>query len=137
PCLGGLQPRPRVQPNRPRWPFLQGGILLNGGKRDEALERLRQAVDLCGATGEENYTPRLFLAETLLVLEQSSEAEALVGHVLAHDPRHVRGHFDAGIVAAARQDWQACRTHWEACVGNPQGQRKACTQLAAVCLRLG
>jgi tetratricopeptide (TPR) repeat protein len=56
--------------------------------------------------------------------------------VLTADPQNVRAHYDLGILASARGDWQQARSHLLNCVGSPQARKRACAQLATVCLRL-
>ena len=52
-------------------------------------------------------------------------------------PDDARANYGLALVYAARQDWQASRTHLLRCAGNPFVQQKACVQLASVCRRLG
>jgi tetratricopeptide (TPR) repeat protein len=127
----------RLDPDNPRWPYLAGGTLLNLGRPDDALPKLERAVALCDRAHENNMTPRLRLAETLAALGQAEAAARQCEQILAADPQNVRAHFDLGMFAAARGDWQQSRAHLLACVGSPQARKRACAQLAADCQRLG
>jgi tetratricopeptide (TPR) repeat protein len=153
----------RLDPGNPRWPYYQAGTLINAGDREAALPLLRRATELCEVKDEGNDAPRLLLAETLLALGRLDEAEKHFRSVLdrqpaageggasvnnsgplfvpgSDDPRAVfalRAHFGMGLLAARRQDWPASREHLLRCAHSPFAQKKAATQLAAVCLRLG
>jgi tetratricopeptide (TPR) repeat protein len=127
----------RLDPNEPRWPYCQAGVLLNQGRTEVALLYLRQAVDRCTATEPDNDAPRLLLAETLLSLGQLDESEEEFRRVLARKPEMARAHFGLARVTSARQDWQTSRSHLLRCVNSPFARKKASTQLALVCLRLG
>src|SRR5579884_4072424 len=72
----------RLEPGNPRWPYCQAGPLINRGDREAALPYLERAAELCDAAEPDNQVPRLFLAETLLVLGRTEEAEAHFRRVL-------------------------------------------------------
>jgi tetratricopeptide (TPR) repeat protein len=126
-----------LDPANPRWPYFQSAPLLNQGDRPGALPYLRRAAELCDARQESTSTPRLLLAETLLALGQLNEAEAEFASVLGREPDSVRAHFGMGLLASAREDWEASRGHLLRCLGNPQARRKASIQLTAVSQRRG
>lgn len=127
----------KLDPDNPRWPYLAGGVLLNLGRPDDALPKLERAVTLCEYTHENTLTPRLRLAETLATLGQAEAAARHCEQALTADAQNVRAHFDLGMFAAARGDWQESRAHLLVCVASPQARKRACAQLAADCQRLG
>jgi tetratricopeptide (TPR) repeat protein len=127
----------RFEPSNPRWPYFRGGPILNQGDRAGAVPYFQRATDLVEASGEANDTPRLFLAETLLALGRMDEAEGHYRRVLARHPDDLRAHYGLGLLAVARDQWDAARDEFRRCLGSPQAQQKACVQLAAVCQRLG
>jgi tetratricopeptide (TPR) repeat protein len=127
----------RLDARNPRWPYYQGGTFQARGGYAAAVRCLRRAADLCVGPEADNITPRLLLAETLLTLGQTDEAEAELNQAAARRPDDARVHYDRGLLAAARQDWPAAREHLLRCPGSPQARQKACVQLAAVSQRLG
>ncbi len=124
----------RLDPRNPRWPYYQGGVLVNQGERDKALPLLRRAADL--DEGEGGQAPRLLLAETLLGLGRLDEAESELKAVQARQPQDVRLLFDLGLLAVARQDWGEARPRLLRCRNSPLSRQKALIQLSGVCLRL-
>jgi tetratricopeptide (TPR) repeat protein len=127
----------RLDPSNPRWPYHQGGVLLNQGRREEAIEYFRRAVVRADARGERNDVPRLMLGETLLTLGRLDEAGKFFQQALQHRDDDPRVQFDLGLWCVARQDWMAAREHLSRCLGSPQARQRACKQLAVVLLRLG
>jgi Flp pilus assembly protein TadD len=127
----------RLDPGNPRWPYFQGGTLINRGNREEALPYLERAVQLCEARGEPSAAARLQIGEALLTLGRLEEAEAQFQRVLDQARDDPRAHFDMGVLTAARQDWQASRAHLLRCLPSPSAQQKASAQLAVVSQRLG
>ncbi len=87
----------RLDPRDPRWPYLQG-VTLEFGAPEEALPKLRRAVELAG----NEPAPRLRLAETLLTVGQLDEAETLFRFVHQDDPENARALLGLGRVASAR-----------------------------------
>jgi tetratricopeptide (TPR) repeat protein len=127
----------RLDPSDPRWPYQQGGVLLNQGRREEAVTFLRQAVDRAAARQDANPAPWLQLVETLLTLGRLDEAEDLLRpalDLLKDDPR---ANYDMGLLYMARQDWATAREHFLRCLTSPQARQKASLQLSVVLLRLG
>jgi tetratricopeptide (TPR) repeat protein len=127
----------RLDAHNPRWPYYQGGTCHAGGDYAAALPFLRRAADLCVGPEAGNVVPRLLLAETLLTLGRTGEAEAELNQAAARQPNDARVHYDRGLLAAARQDWPAARDHLRRCLDSPQARQKACVRLAAVSQRLG
>jgi tetratricopeptide (TPR) repeat protein len=127
----------RLDPHDPRWPYFQGGILISHSRQEEALPYLRRAVACCRARGEPTLAPRLFLVESLLALGRLEEAETELQPALIRQPDEERVHYDAGLLAVARQDWQSAYRHFSHCLQSPFTRQKARLQLTTVCRRLG
>jgi tetratricopeptide (TPR) repeat protein len=127
----------RLDPANPRWPYHQGGVLLNQGRREEAVEYFRRAVERADAKGDRNDVPRLMLGETLLTLGRLDEAGDVFQQVQHRRPDDPRVQFDLGLWCIARQDWKAARDHLSRCRSGPQARQRAYRQLAVVLLRLG
>ncbi|HWG42547.1 MAG TPA: tetratricopeptide repeat protein [Gemmataceae bacterium] len=127
----------RLDPSNPRWPYYQGGSLLNQGDRETALPYLRRAVERCAVSERDNHAPQLTLAETLLTLGRQEEAEEHFRQVLERQADNPRARYGMALVASARQDWESSRSQLLRCVGSPFVQRKARVQLAIVSQRLG
>lgn len=127
----------RLDPNEPRWPYYQAGILVNRGQPEATLPYLRHAVERCATADPDNDAPQLLLGEMLLILGRLDEAEEEFRQVLARKPEEARAHFDQARVASSRGDWQTCRSHLLRCANSPFARKKASIQLALVCLRLG
>jgi tetratricopeptide (TPR) repeat protein len=127
----------RLDRENPRWPYYQAVVLINRGDREGALPFLRRALELGEAHGGENPAARLVLAEALLTLGRADEAEPLVRRAREMRPDDARARYDSGLLAVARQQWEAARGHLLECLGSPFARQKARVQLAAVCGRLG
>jgi tetratricopeptide (TPR) repeat protein len=126
----------RLDSSNPRWPYHQGGVLINQGRRNEAVAFLRRAADLTGGRGEANAVLRLVLGETLLTLGGLDEAEALFRAVLGLQKDDPRANFDMGLLCVARKAWPAARDYLLRCLPSPQTRRKACLELSVVLQRL-
>lgn len=127
----------RLERDNPRWPYFQAVVLVNHGEREAALPLFQRSVELCEVAEPDNVVPQLVLAETLLALGRTEEAEGNIRQVLSRRTDDARAHYDLALAASARQDWETSRTHLLRCTGNPFAQQKASVQLAAVCQRLG
>jgi tetratricopeptide (TPR) repeat protein len=126
-----------LDPTEPRWPYFQGGSLVNQGDRQGAVSYFQRAADRARTKGETTTAPALSLADTLLELGRIDDAERVYHQVLAHDSEEPRAHLGMGRVAFAREDWETSRSHLLRCINNPFAQKKACTLLSAVSRQLG
>jgi tetratricopeptide (TPR) repeat protein len=126
----------RLDPADARWPYYRADALLQHDP-DAALPLLGRAVELCDRTDPGNTAPRLRLAETLLAVGRSEEAEKQLALVLRTDPDSPRAHLNLGMLAYDRDDLAKSREHLERCQDNPSARQRACNRLAEVCLRLG
>jgi tetratricopeptide (TPR) repeat protein len=128
----------RLQPEEPRWPYLQGESL-RMREPAAAVEHLRRAVAVWERQGGTPLIGRLQLAEALLDVGRFDEAEAQLARGLEADPNDAELWLARGQVAWARDDPQALkasRAYLQRCCKSPQTRRRACTLLAAVCRRL-
>jgi tetratricopeptide (TPR) repeat protein len=127
----------RLDPSEPRWPYYQGGSLVNQGDRQGALAYFQRAAERTRTKGGATNAPSLYLAETFLALGRLDEAEREYRQVLARDSDDPRAHLGMGMLAMAREDWETSRTHLLRCMNNPSAQKKACTFLSTVSRQLG
>jgi tetratricopeptide (TPR) repeat protein len=89
-----------LEPNNPRWPYLQGLILARSSDPELTVPLLRRA----GALNGPALTPRLRLGEVLFQAGRIDEAEAEFQEVLQHDPENPRALLGLGRVANSRND---------------------------------
>jgi tetratricopeptide (TPR) repeat protein len=127
----------RLDPLNPRWPYYQGGILLNRGDREGAVRHFRRAAARAASAAEGQDAPALLLAETLLGLGRLEEAAAELERVRERRPNDVRVRFDLGLLAVARQDGTTAREQFRTCLDSPFTREKARRQLAIVAQELG
>jgi tetratricopeptide (TPR) repeat protein len=124
-ALVALAEAERLDPKEPRWPYLQG-VTLQRGNPDQALPKLRRAVELSHETA-----PRLRLAELLIPADQLDRAEALLGEVEQAEPGNVRAELDLALVARNRGQLATCLEHLRRAEQGPLGRRKAAAALRA------
>ena len=123
----------RLDPREPRWPYHQGVLLLLYNPND-AIPRLRRAVELCG---DNNLAPRLRLSEALLSLDQLDEAEQEFHFLLKQDPTIGRVQLGLGRIALQRQEWQQAQSHLEAAAKDGSSARATAIALAELHQRRG
>jgi tetratricopeptide (TPR) repeat protein len=128
-CLAEAE---RADPRQPRWPYLQGTILLLSDPQ-AAIDCLQRAVERSG----EALGPRLRLVEALLGAGRLDEADRHLQEALEQDAHDVRIQFDLGRLALERQDWRTALAHLTACVEDEHARRRALTMRAQVYRRLG
>lgn len=126
----------RLDPNDPRWPYFEGLYRLTRDT-DSSLPYLQRGAALCRPGGEEGTAVRLRLAEALLERGRLDEAEQQLRPLAADDPDNPRLHYDLGVLAVARQNFDAAVDHLSLAAGSPFARQKACAHLAAVSLRRG
>jgi tetratricopeptide (TPR) repeat protein len=124
----------QLEPNNPRWPYLQGEALHLSDNR-AALPPLQRAAALAGSS--DTIAPPLRLAEVLLALGRNDEAETQLRRALELEPDNPTVHYYLGLLALTRDDLPASLRHLTRCQHSPFTQRKACSQLAAVYRRMG
>ncbi|OWK34719.1 TPR repeat [Fimbriiglobus ruber] len=126
-----------LQPDDPRWPYFQGIVLANRGEREAAIPHLVRAGEKSEKVSKGRSVPHLALAETLLAIGRTDEAEESLRRAASVGPDDPRVQFDSGLLAVARDGWAVARDRFVACLGSPFARRKARIQLAAVYRRLG
>jgi tetratricopeptide (TPR) repeat protein len=123
----------RLDPREPRWPYLQGWVLIRDDA-EAAILRLRRAAELCG---DEYDVPQLRLSEVLLARDHPEEAERGFKHLLQRDPLHAAAHLGLGRLAVRRQRWRDALPHLERAAADRRTARAATIALAEVHQRLG
>ena len=124
----------RLEPKTPKWPYLQGEALRLSDIR-AALPPLERAAAL--SENSNTIAPRLRLAEVLLALGLSDEAEKYLRLALELDPDDPSVHYNLGVLALARDDRTDSLAHLKHCEQSVFTQQKACIQLATVYRRMG
>lgn len=114
----------RLAPTDSRWPYHQG-LILGGRDPAAAVEPLRRAVEL----GRSDAL-RLRLAETLLTLGRTDEAEAEFRQLARAEPGHPRANLGLARVALLRGDLPGCETHLTAAANDSRSRQVAATVLA-------
>lgn len=125
----------QFEPKNPRWPYLQGEALRSGGDNPAALLPLQRAAALAGPA--DTIAPPLRLAEVLLALGRTDEAETQLRRALEVESDHPAVQYNLGLLALAHDDLPGSLVHLKRCEHSPFTQRKACIQLAAVYRRMG
>lgn len=123
----------RLDPNEPRWPYLQGMILFPDDA-DAGLAKLRRAAEL---TPEKPDTARYRLAELLLTAERPAEARAAFEDVLRTDPNHPLARLGMARLKLAAGDFDGCARYAGAALNSPHSQRATHTLLAEMRHRQG
>lgn len=127
----------RLAPRDPRWPYYQGGILLNRGDREAAVLALERALGRCNEEDEAYPPVRCLLAETMLRLGRFEDAATHFRAALVPSPDDARALFDMGLLSVARQNWQMSLDYFLKCQGRKECSQKVSVQLALVYQRLG
>ncbi len=92
----------RLNPHEPTWPYYHALTLLTENP-PEAIDKLRQTVELCGDNPD---APRLRLAELLLECGRMDEAEAQFHRSLEANPDNPRARYGLARLAYERGDWK-------------------------------
>jgi tetratricopeptide (TPR) repeat protein len=129
-CLARAE---RLDPNDPRWPYLQGHSL-QLEDAEAALRHLQRAVGLCGQGPD---GPELCLAEVCLQLGRLDEAEWHFRHVLQQEPANARARLGLGRLAVERGNWGEALDHLNRSAANRLTQRASAVLLAGVHHQLG
>lgn len=132
-CLARAE---RLDANNPRWPYQRGLILLPRDV-DASLPFLTRAVELCDRFDKSNHAPRLVLGEVYLQRGQIEEAEKHFRIVLDRDPDNPRAHYDLGLAAYARDDFEASAGSLAKTLDNPFTRKRSLARLGELYLRLG
>jgi tetratricopeptide (TPR) repeat protein len=124
----------QLDPNEPRWPYHQGVLQLLLYNPNDAIPRLRRAVELCGNS---NLAARLRLSEGLLSLGRLEEAEEGFRFLLERDPTNARVQLGLGRLALQRRQWQQAQSHLETAASDRHSAREAAIALAELHQRRG
>jgi tetratricopeptide (TPR) repeat protein len=116
----------RLDPDEPRWPYLQGlGLRLQ--ELDTAILKLRRAVELCPLP-----TPRLRLAEYLREQGHPDEAESFFRRVLEVDADNPLALLGLAQLASEQGKLQDSLTYLRPIQNNPCTKRAALALLAEI-----
>jgi tetratricopeptide (TPR) repeat protein len=126
----------RLDPENPRWPYLQGEAISQTDP-EAAVPILQRAAELADRRGENVLAARFRLIEVAQDLGRDDLAEAELAHVARIEPDHPFVQLNLGLLALARDDLKAGLEHLLRCQDSPSTQKKACEQLAMVYERLG
>ena len=123
----------RLDPDDPRWPYLQG-TGLQSDDPEAAIGHLQRAVALCGTTPD---APQLVLAEVCLQQGRLDEAERHFRQVLGGDPGNARAHLGLGRLAGERGNPRDALAHLERSASSPLTQKASRVLLAQAYQQLG
>jgi tetratricopeptide (TPR) repeat protein len=129
-CLAEAE---KLNPAEPRWPYLQGVVLLSWDP-DAAIPKLERGAELAGDAPP---APRLRLANALIERGRLDEADAHVSRILRAHPAEPYALLDKGKLEFARGHLEAALAALERCVESPQTAHAASGLIAAVERRLG
>jgi cytochrome c-type biogenesis protein CcmH/NrfG len=116
----------RLDPTEARWPYLQGKIL-EQGHPEQALRKLRRAVELSG-----QQAARVRFAKLLLAQGYLNEAETEFRQAEQADPQDPRALLGLAQVARARNDVNRCLELLPRVLGHPWTRKGAHVLLAEV-----
>src|SRR5262249_20078112 len=108
-----------LDPNEPRWPYLQGATIAMTD-RESALPYLERAATTAAVD-----TPRLRLAEVLLQLGRAEEAEVHFREVLARAPHNPRARLGLARVLSGRDLLPQAQEHLAVVLATPLGRKAA------------
>jgi tetratricopeptide (TPR) repeat protein len=121
----------RLDPRDPRWPYLQGWLLLRDDG-EAAIPHLRRAAELC-----DDEAPQLRLCEVLLAQGHLDEAERGFKSLLRSDPLNGVVHLGLGRLSVRRQHWQDALPNLQRAAADRRTARAAMIVLAEVYQRMG
>jgi protein O-GlcNAc transferase len=123
----------RLDPNEPRWPYLQGSTVRLDDP-EAAIGHLRRAVALCGAVPD---APELCLAEVCLGQNRLDDAEHHFRHVLEVDPGNARAHLGLGRLGYERGDLRGALAHLQVSTSSKLTQKASFVLRAQIFHLLG
>jgi tetratricopeptide (TPR) repeat protein len=98
----------RLDPENPRWPYFQGLFFCRFASGDP-IPPLRRAADRAARSDPGNLTPRLVLAERLLLLGLTDQAEEQLARAAEQAPMNPRLRYNQGMLAMQREEWARAR----------------------------
>ncbi len=132
-ALACLAEAEKLQMQEPRWPYLQGIVLLSW-QPDAAIPKLARAAELAG---DAVLAPRLRLANLLLERGQLDDAEAHLGCVLRGHGEEPHALLAQGKLELARGRLPEALALFQRCAANPQTARASSGFVATIEQRLG
>ena len=128
PATACLAQAEQLDPQQPRWPYLQGIALTSADPPDPeaAIQKFQRAVEL---GGDHPDTLRLRLTEALLGQDRLDEAEQQLQHVIELDPANTRAHLGLARVAIRRGEPEKSQAHLESALGDPHAKKASRTAL--------
>ncbi len=131
-CVPFLAEAERLAPNEPRWPYYRGLALILQ-RPEEGVAALRRAA----AAAPDNRAVRLRLAEELLKLDRTDEADEFFREVLAGEPGNPRALLGRGLILTRADLWREALAPLKAAAEHPTARRAARVALAEAYTRLG
>jgi tetratricopeptide (TPR) repeat protein len=128
-----FQEAERLGPRQPRWPYLQGLILVRIDP-DAGILCFERAVERCA---DDPIVPRVRLAEALLERGRLEEAQTHLERAILRDPDSIYARFWLGRLALLRENWIAALEHLAACIEDKHARKLAHTLRADLWNRLG
>lgn len=122
-----------LQPTEPRWPYLQGMILLQSNP-DTALPKLIRGAELAGDMPRE---PRLRVAHLLIERGRLEEAEKHLREVIRLHPDDPHALLGMGKLELAREHLPEALKYLERSAAEPQTARASTALIATIQQRLG
>jgi tetratricopeptide (TPR) repeat protein len=123
----------QLDPKDRRWPYYQA-IHLAKENPESAIPLLQRAIEL---SWDEGIDPRLRLAETLLALNRTGEAEKFFRQVLRVQPYNQPAHLGMGKLCVARRDFKSSLPYLQSATAGPETRKHAYQLLGIVYSRLG
>jgi tetratricopeptide (TPR) repeat protein len=123
----------RLEPSQPRWPYYQA-VALSQGDPEASIPKFERAVRLCDDAVD---TPRLRLAELLLIQGRLDEAADQFRHILKRQATHGKAHLGLARVAYHQGDLETCLDHLDHARIDARIQKAAVLFLAEVQQRRG
>jgi len=126
----------RLDPKEPRWPYGRG-VIAQARDRERAPALLRQAAEAAESWPERRSDFWLRLAESLLEVQRTEEAEAVYLDVRRHHPSNARAALGLAMIARAAGDLDRARSLFEEAHADQHAKKAAATQLAALARAAG
>lgn len=120
----------RFDPRNPAWPYLRGFQLIVGHPH-QAIPHLRRALALADRS-DERAALHFRLALVLIEIGHLKDAEQELQALQGIEAKSTRLQFGQGLLAIAREDYAAARTHLQMLTEHPSSRKKAYNLLASI-----
>jgi tetratricopeptide (TPR) repeat protein len=124
----------RLEPDEPRWPYLDALSRALMGEKNAAIPYLKTAVQLAGDTPD---IPRLRLCQFLIELGRYDEAEPHLRALQERYPGHPRATLELARVRLSQNRLDESLELLKACADSPYAARSSAIMLSAVHQRRG